>query len=1009
MHAPCRYAEVRSWVSERAEGVFTPRARRLFAGQAAAQTGDGLAQAAFAQLVVFEVSRGSTPAAIAQVLAATLLPYSLLGPVAGVAIDRTDRRKVLAASAALRAGLVLLGIAAWAARSTPLALFLVLSITSVGRFLLAAKSAALPRAIGLSEELPAGEAPSLEGDPGFEEAQGQGPRPSPAASPGGARGSYEGDAKLSLLARANGFSAGLGVVSVFVGAIMGTASVAISTPLAFALSSAWYLAASALFASLGELPPVGRARSAGKIIPTVISGVKEELKRASRGEIGLPLASLAWHRVALGATVIGAVLVADSEYGLELPGYTGALVVAGAAALGGSAVAPLILRRATFRGVCALSFGVAGLGAFAAVVDRRLVTMAAVVAGSSFAFQVLKVGVDSVLQERAPDLVRGRVFSLQDTAYNASFVLGAAMLVPVWSRLPPAAAFAVSAGMFTAAGVVTGASALRAGRRDRDGSGRQSRAGSYSPKASPKASTLTEFGRGRSPSHSEGSRAWLAVGILSASVGALSFPRPSWWPLAFVFLVPLVVGISLAASQTRAGLVAWAAGAGFFLVSHYWMAHKTLYFQPVIAALFGLTWVPWALVARAALVRGRWVVAMVGGPSLWVLAEYVRSWSVLGGPWALLGASQWRTPWGLEAASWGGVWLVGWLLVLANVALASIVLKALGDRQEHSCIDQESGPRARAQVAAVLGVVTMVGYAWASYDPQRVSGDERVLRIAGVQPGVIDPAEERFAAGEALTYGLRGDFDLVVWGESSLGEDPFLRPEYMERLRRLSSTLGAPLLVNVDARTERGSIYKTALLVSEEGPRARYDKRRLVPFGEYVPLRPLMGWVTRFTDAAREDRGRGTSDVVMDVPGTTEASIAPLVCFESAFPDMSRQLAKLGADVIVVQSANTTFQESWLPDQHASLAAMRAAESGRPVVHATISGVSAAFDAYGRRLAWVDANHVGSWAAEVPLGSRRTLYASLGDWVPVASACGVLALAFLIAGPKSRVFRRSRA
>ncbi len=990
-------------MSERAEGVFTPRARRLFAGQAAAQAGDGLAQAAFAQLVVFEISRGSTPSAIAQVLAATLLPYSVLGPVAGVAIDRADRRKVLTVSAAVRAVLVLLGIAAWAARSAPLALLLVLSVTSVGRFLLAAKSAVLPTVVGVTGSPAVGNATPSELDPGCEEVEGQGPRPSPAASPGCEQGGEEESAALSLLARANGFSAGLGVVSVFVGAVLGTVSVSITTPLAFGMSSSAYLVASALFASIGALPPTGIGSTAGRPLHTVVSGVREELRRASKPEVGLPLVGLAWHRVALGATVIGAVLVADSEFGLELSGYTGAIVVAGAAALGGSAFAPLVLRRATYGGVCTLSFGVAALGASIAVVDRRLATLAAVVAASSFAFQVLKVAVDSVLQERAPDLLRGRVFSLQDTAYNASFVLGAAMLVPAWPRLSPAAVFSVPACMFATAALVTAASALRAGRRARGDLSEDSRCGSHGMSAGIQAGA----GFGRFRVQSRRGAACVAAGVLSASAGALAFPRPSWWPLAFVFLVPVVVGVALATSQTRAGILAWAAGAGFFLVSHYWMAHKTLYFQPLIAALFGLSWVPWALAARTALARRRWVSALVGVPSLWVLAEYVRSWSVLGGPWALLGASQWRTPWGLEAASWGGVWLAGWLLVLSNVALASVVLKALGDRREHSGTDAGSRPRVGAQVTAVLGVVAIVGYAWVSYGPQRVSGTEQVLRIAGVQPGVIDPAEERFAAGETLTYGLRGDFDLVVWGESSLGEDPFLRPEYMERVRRLSSALGAPLLVNVDARTERGSIYKTALLVSEEGPQARYDKRRLVPFGEYVPLRPLMGWVTRFTDAAREDRGRGTADVVMEVPGVTEVSIAPLVCFESAFPDMSRRLARLGADVIVVQSANTTFQKSWLPDQHASLAALRAAESGRPVVHATISGVSTAFDAYGRRLAWAGTDHVGSWTAEVPLRSRETAYARYGDWVPAGSAGVVAALAFLTAGRNRSLSRRS--
>ena len=77
-----------------------------------------------------------------------------------------------------------------------------------------------------------------------------------------------------------------------------------------------------------------------------------------------------------------------------------------------------------------------------------------------------------------------------------------------------------------------------------------------------------------------------------------------------------------------------------------------------------------------------------------------------------------------------------------------------------------------------------------------------------------------------------------------------------------------------------------------------------------------------------------------------------LICFESAFPDMSRVDARHGAQLIVYQTSDSTFQASWAPAQHASLGALRAAETGRPVVQAALTGVSAAFDAQGRLLAW---------------------------------------------------------
>jgi apolipoprotein N-acyltransferase len=132
----------------------------------------------------------------------------------------------------------------------------------------------------------------------------------------------------------------------------------------------------------------------------------------------------------------------------------------------------------------------------------------------------------------------------------------------------------------------------------------------------------------------------------------------------------------------------------------------------------------------------------------------------------------------------------------------------------------------------------------------------------------------------------------------------------------------------------------------------------------------------------------------MDVDGV---AIGPLVCFESAFPDLSRMLSERGADVVVVQSATTTFQGTWGQSQHASLAAIRAIESGRPVVHAAISGVSAVFDAEGHELVWMGDDETGVWRTTVPLATGQTPYVRFGDWVPVACVL-VLLTAALVAG-----------
>jgi apolipoprotein N-acyltransferase len=283
-----------------------------------------------------------------------------------------------------------------------------------------------------------------------------------------------------------------------------------------------------------------------------------------------------------------------------------------------------------------------------------------------------------------------------------------------------------------------------------------------------------------------------------------------------------------------------------------------------------------------------------------------------------------------------------------------------------------------------------------------------------VQPGITvanGAVGDRIARGEQLSATLAGSRpDLVLWGESSVSFDLDAHPDLIARLSRLSASTAADVLVNVDAiRPGKGGIYKSSVLVGPQGLTGqRYDKIRLVPFGEYIPLRPVLGFVKDFSKAAAVDRRRGSAPVVMTVPthdgGTLR--VGPLICFESAFPDMSRALVQRGAQVILVQSATPTFQDTWAPEQHASLAALRAAETGRPVVQATLTGVSVAYDANGAQIGTRLGKDVSAATVyTVPLTTGSTLYDRWGNWVP--DGCALVLL--LSGGVWAVSARRNRA
>ncbi len=485
-----------------------------------------------------------------------------------------------------------------------------------------------------------------------------------------------------------------------------------------------------------------------------------------------------------------------------------------------------------------------------------------------------------------------------------------------------------------------------------------------------------------------------AVAALAGALPVLAFPAPGLWWWAYGALVPWILLIRSAPTARRAALDGWCGGFGFMLAMHHWLLPSLHVFTLVIAALLGALWAPWAWLVRRFLAapdgvptHGRVLAALLVVPSAWLAVELVRSWQGLGGPWGVLGASQWQVEPALRLASVGGVWLLSFLVVAVNVAVAVLV----------------AVPAARVPaVAGLVATAATASAAWA-WSP-RPDVDGRV-RIAVVQPGVIDGPDARFDREEELTRRLAGqDVDLIVWGESSVGFDLSERPDLAGRLATLSRVTGADILVNVDARrADRPGIYKSSVLVGPDGPTgARYDKMRLVPFGEYVPARSLLGWATSVGKAAGEDRRRGTEQVVMRAgPGLR---IGPMVCFETAFPDMSRHLTEDGADVLVAQSSTSTFQESWAPGQHASLAALRAAETGRPFVHATLTGVSAVHDPSGHRIGSRLGTDTSAFAVyDVPRAGGTTLYVRFGDW-PLHLALLVLAALGLTEG--SRAVRR---
>ncbi|MBS2962250.1 apolipoprotein N-acyltransferase [Actinocrinis puniceicyclus] len=468
--------------------------------------------------------------------------------------------------------------------------------------------------------------------------------------------------------------------------------------------------------------------------------------------------------------------------------------------------------------------------------------------------------------------------------------------------------------------------------------------------------------------------------LFAGAAAVLVFPRIGLDWLAWVVLVPWLALLRGARDWRQAAVAGWLGGAGYLLACEYWLAPDLTAFFPVAVALVGLLWAPWAVLTRRLLSQADTLPgalrALVAVPAGWTLVEAARSWPVLGGAWNPLGASQWRHPAVLGLAALGAVWLVGAAVVAVNTAVLLLL----------------TGRRAtRAAAGAAVFVVSAAGPCWfALHQPTGTTS----ARVTLVQPGLdADPAR-RLAAGIALTRQpaappRSAGTDLVVWGESSVPYDLSSRPDLRARLAALSGAIGAPLLVDVDATRRDGSIAKVSVLLDRRGITGQYIKTRLVPFGEYVPLRSALGWLHLVSKAAAVNRTAGTGPVVLRT--AAGLPIGPLTCFESSFPDMARTLAVRGARLVVYQSSTSTFQGSYVQDQQASLLALRAAETGRPVVQAALTGDSAAYDAAGRRLGVLPSTARGTLTVAVPLAARETPYDRFGNTLLFIPLLGVVA------------------
>jgi apolipoprotein N-acyltransferase len=456
--------------------------------------------------------------------------------------------------------------------------------------------------------------------------------------------------------------------------------------------------------------------------------------------------------------------------------------------------------------------------------------------------------------------------------------------------------------------------------------------------------------------------------LLCGAALSLAFPEADIAPLAWIALVPLLVAMRTVPAR-RAVAYGFVFGLGFYgtllvWVSHVgWLAWAVLVVaQAAYVALFG------GLASRIAR-RGSAVGFAVAIPSLWVTVDLFRSLFPVGGfTWGQLAQSQTVVTYLLRPASFGGAWLLTWMLVAVNGLFALAWMRrsflpyagiALGLLLAPLILPTPDASGRAIDVALVQGNVPR--------DPS-MSASEVLLRIA--------------AAHAAETDEVSQGIDLVVWPESALGFDVDEVPEMSRALTDAAGSARAPMVVGgeVDVGPEHRRVV--AFEVSTAGEVVdTYVKTHLVPFGEYVPARSLLDWIPALEQVPR-DALPGDEPTIFQAAG---GSIAPVISFEGDFGSLVRGRIHAGGRLLVVATNTSTWGNSWASAQHVAFSRLRAVENGVWVLHSAISGISAVVAPDGTVVEQTPLWTRTHIERTVRFATSETLYTRFGDWVPVVS------------------------
>lgn len=479
----------------------------------------------------------------------------------------------------------------------------------------------------------------------------------------------------------------------------------------------------------------------------------------------------------------------------------------------------------------------------------------------------------------------------------------------------------------------------------------------------------------------------ISLAALAGVAGSLGFAPLEWWPLLILSVAALTLLSLPAPSWWQAALSGVFYGLGLYVIGIRWMA---VIFPEAVFGLAGLQslWMAGCAVMIRLAGRTRFWPPLAAG--CWLVTEYLFSRYPYGGfPWLRLGYTVVDSPMsGLLPLV--GVPGAGFAFALVAQLLAWTVLHAVTLRRRLTGL----ATAVLVLVCGTVGLLVPAGTADGSVQVGYVQGNAPGGGIYGLgAPRTLTrnhlSETERLAAKTQAGEVPKPDF--VVWPENGTDMDPFNDAQTNQMVKAAVSAIDVPLLIGTITDGPGPNERQTAAIVWDpvKGAQARYDKRNLVPFGEWVPARNILEPLFPIVAYVGAQSIPGTEPGVLDVvlPDRT-IKVGDLICWELAYDATVHDTVLAGAQINVVQSSNAMYVGTNQVDQQFAITRVRAAELRREILVVTTTGISGLIRPDGSVAFTLPEFQPASGVVELPLRSGLT---------PAVTSSGVLELIGLAA------------